>query len=58
MRFNGILNHLNKPYQCYINMGYFEIITKVINGKVIYQTKITGKGQVLLLDKMKVILSI
>ncbi|GLI56404.1 hypothetical protein PM10SUCC1_19180 [Propionigenium maris DSM 9537] len=58
MRFNGILNHQNKPYQYYINMGYFVVITKVINGKVIYQTKITGKGQVWLLAKMKMILGI
>ncbi len=58
MRFNGILSHQNKPYQYYINMGYFVVVTKVINGKVIHQTKITGEGQIWLLAKMKTILGI
>ena len=58
MRFNGILNSQNRPYQYYVNAGYFEVITKVINGKVIYQTKVTGKGQVWLLNRMKRILGI
>jgi len=56
MRYFGILISQNKPYQYYINMGYFDVITRVINEKIIYQTMITGKGQVWLLDKMKYIL--
>jgi len=42
MRDKGILNKKNN----YINVGYFKLITKVIHGKVIHQTKITGKDQV------------
>lgn len=49
MRFNGILNHQNKPYQYYINMGYFV----VINGRVIYQPMLTGKGEIWLFKRMK-----
>ena len=53
-----ILNHQNKPYQYYLNMGYFEVITNVIKGKVIHQTKVTGKDRVWLLARMKKILRI
>ena len=56
MRFNSILNHQNRPYQYYINMGYFEVITRVINGRVIYQPMLTGKGEIWLFKKMKNIL--
>ena len=53
MRFFGILNSQNKPYQYYINMGYFKAVTRVINGRVIYQPMLTGKGEIWLFNRMK-----
>ncbi|WP_319369996.1 phage antirepressor KilAC domain-containing protein [uncultured Ilyobacter sp.] len=53
MRIIDILDSQNKPYQYYINMGYFSVITRVFNSKIFYQPMLTGKGQVWLLDKMK-----
>jgi len=58
MRSNGILNSQNRSYQCYINAGYFEVVTRVINGRVIYQPMLTGKGEVFLFKKMRKILGI
>ena len=58
MRLNGILNHKNRPYHCYIKSGYFQVVTRVINCKVIHQPMLTGKGEVWLLPKMKKILGI
>lgn len=56
MRFNGILSSQNRPYQCYLDRGYFEVVTRVINGRVIYQPMLTGKGEVWLFKKMKKVL--
>jgi len=58
MRFNGILSSQNRPYQCYLDRGYFEVVTRVINGKVIYQPMLTGRGEVFLFKKMKKLLGI
>ena len=58
IRFNGILNHQNRPYQYHIKAGYFQVVTRVIKGKVIHQSKLTGKGEIWLLAKMKKILGI
>ena len=53
MRFNNILNHQNRPYHCYVKSGYFQVVTRVINEKIIHQPMLTGKGEVWLLAKMK-----
>ncbi len=50
MRIIDILDSQNKPYQYYINMGYFSVITRVFNSKIFYQPMLTGKGQVWLLN--------
>ena len=48
----------NQPYQNYINSGYFEVKEKTFltpyRGQQSYtQTKITGKGQIYLSNKLK-----
>ena len=53
LRVLGILNRKNIPYQYYINMGYFKVITHNIRGKIVYQPMLTGKGEIWLLNKMK-----
>jgi phage antirepressor YoqD-like protein len=53
MRYDGVLNFRNMPYQNFINSGYFEVVTRVINDKCIYQTMLTGKGQIWLHTRMK-----
>jgi len=53
MRFNGIFSSQNRPYQRYIKRGYFQVVTRVINGKVIYQPMLTGKGEVWLFKRLK-----
>ena len=58
MRFNGILSSQNRLYQCYLDRGYFEVVTRVINGRVIYQPMLTGKGEVWLFKRMKKILGV
>lgn len=56
-RNNKILDNENKPYQKYINAGYFHLIEKyktLNNEKIPYfQTVITGKGQTWLHKKIK-----
>ncbi len=56
MRFNGILSSQNRPYQYHIKAGYFQVVTRVINGKFLHQPMLTGKGEIWLLAKMKEIL--
>jgi|GEM_PF-3107701 len=53
MRFDGILNFRNMPYQNFVNSGYFEVVTRVINDKCIYQPMLTGKGQIWLHKRLK-----
>ena len=53
MRFDGILNSKNIPYQNFINSGYFEVITKTIANKTIHQSMVTGKGEIFLFNRMK-----
>jgi anti-repressor protein len=56
LRENGYLMKNNEPYQRYINNGYFEIVGTIIatpkGTKEIFTTKITGKGQVALANKI------
>ncbi|WP_321329191.1 phage antirepressor KilAC domain-containing protein [uncultured Ilyobacter sp.] len=56
LRFLGILCKRNIPYQYYISMGYFKVITHNIRGKIVCQPMLTGKGEVWLLNKMKDVL--
>lgn len=54
---NKYINEKHEPYQNYVNMGIFEVITRVISStsfsKPTKTTKITGKGQVYLAEKIK-----
>jgi phage antirepressor YoqD-like protein len=43
MRYNGILSSQNRPYQCYIKAGYFQVVTRVINGRIIYLQEIYNR---------------
>lgn len=56
LRANGYLMKNNRPYQKYIDMGIFKVIEGTrtgTGGTSIYQTtKITGKGQVYLQNKL------
>lgn len=54
---NKYINEKHEPYQNYVNMGIFEVITRVFNNPSFSRstktTKITGKGQVYLAEKIK-----
>jgi len=54
---NKYINHKHEPYQNFVNMGIFEVITRVIGNPKITNpkktTKITGKGQVYFAEKIK-----
>lgn len=54
---NKILMKDNKPYQNFIDRGYFEVterIIKAVNKDIIsFTTYVTGKGQIWLLNKIK-----
>lgn len=56
LRNNGFLTYENTPYQKYINNGYFELITGIIErsttGRQWQQTRITGKGQIAVTKKL------
>jgi anti-repressor protein len=56
-RSNKYLNDKNEPYQNYVSMGLFEIITRSIGSGIetftSKTTKVTGKGQVYFADKIK-----
>lgn len=56
-RANGYLNSDNEPYQNYVAQGLFEVITRVIGDGdgtfTVKTTKITGKGQVYFVKKIK-----
>lgn len=57
LRSNGYLMSNNTPYQKYINNGYFDVIEAVRNTpygiKVFPKTLITGKGQIILVEKLR-----
>lgn len=46
LREEGILQKNNKPYQTYMNRGWFDVVEIPKNGKVYPTTRLTGKGQV------------
>lgn len=48
-----ILTTRNKPFQKYLNRGYFVVKLKMINGQIKYQPLLTGKGQVWLFQTIK-----
>lgn len=54
---NKYINEKLEPYQQYVNMGVFEVITRTIgNGEITFSgktTKITGKGAVYFANKIK-----
>jgi len=56
LRNSGFLTYGNTPYQKYINNGYFELVTGIIEhsttGRQWTQTRITGKGQIALSAKL------
>jgi anti-repressor protein len=56
LRNNGYLMNNNRPYQRYIDRGYFEVTTKTINANEkdvqVFTTYITSKGQVALTKKI------
>lgn len=56
-RKHNYLNHKNEPYQNYIDMQLFEVITRTIgSGEETFTTKttkITGKGQIYFANKIK-----
>jgi len=56
LRNNGYLMQNNEPYQKYINNGYFEVIERTTatptGTKIFKTTKITGKGQVCLANRV------
>ncbi len=56
-RDNKYLNRSNEPYQRFIEQGLFEVKEKPVNtvkGNLItFTTKITGKGQIYFLNKIK-----
>lgn len=57
MRESSILMQNNRPYQNYINSGYFEVSETVIKrtsgDQITFTTYITGKGQVWLSSKIE-----
>ena len=57
MRENNILMKDNKPYQKWLDCGYFEIVQGVVSsstsGRIWSMTKITGKGQLALFTKLQ-----
>jgi anti-repressor protein len=57
LRDNKYLNKDNEPYQNYVSMGLFEVITRTIGSGLetftTRTTKVTGKGQVYFADKIK-----
>lgn len=57
LRDNKYLRKNNEPYQQYIDNGYFEVIEQAYNTpygiKINIKTKITGKGQVRLTEKLR-----
>lgn len=56
LRSEGYLMQGNKPYQCYIDNGYFETSATTIatnhGAREVTTTRITGKGQIALSDKI------
>lgn len=56
LRSEGYLMQGNKPYQCYIDNGYFETSATTIStnhgSREVITTRITGKGQIALSDKI------
>ena len=56
LRSEGYLMQGNKPYQCYIDNGYFETSATTIatnhGAREVITTRITGKGQIALSDKI------
>ena len=56
LRSEGYLMQGNKPYQCYVDRGYFETSATTIatnhGAKEVTTTRITGKGQIALSDKI------
>lgn len=56
-RTNGYLNRNNEPYQQYISMGLFEVVTRAFSStydtKTVKTNKVTGKGQVYFAKKIK-----
>lgn len=54
---NKYINEKHEPYQNFVNMGIFEVITRVIGNPKVTEpkktTKITGKGAVYLAEKIK-----
>lgn len=53
LRTNNILMDNNTPYQRYIDNGYFEVSMGITNGYPWTTTKITGKGQLALANKLR-----
>lgn len=53
LRKNKILMPGNKPYQEYLNAGYFEVIEIVKSFITVPQTRITGKGQLWLFKRLQ-----
>lgn len=58
LRSNGYLMSNNTPYQKYINNGYFKVKEVIRNTpygtKLFPKTLITGKGQIVLVEKLRV----
>lgn len=52
LRNMGYLRENNMPYQKYLQAGYFTTRELLKNGRLLVQTMITGKGQMLLFDKV------
>jgi len=56
-RSHKYLNDKNEPYQNYVSMGLFEVITRTIGSGIetftSKTTKITGKGVVYFAEKIK-----
>ena len=57
LRSNKYLNSENEPYQNYVSMGLFEVITRSFGSGIdtftSKTTKVTGKGQIYFADKIK-----
>ena len=56
LRDNKYLQSNNRPYQRYINLGYFEVLERPVHTSkfhdIVFTTLVTGKGQIYFVNKL------